>query len=87
MTRKLLLLDTPFDGPVYISPEHVTAVCKPKSDSAFPRAKIFLSSGIEFEIKGDPRQVAEQIEAALSCRTAQANGPMPDSPPSPGQGR
>jgi hypothetical protein len=63
---KLLRLQTPFDGPVYINPEHVTAVCKPKDESAFPRTKVFLSGGIEFDVRGDIREIAQQVEDALS---------------------
>ena len=57
---QLLRLLTPFDGPVYISPRHVTAICKPKDETAFPRTKVFLSGGIEFDVKGNIDKIAQQ---------------------------
>jgi hypothetical protein len=73
---KLLRLLTPFDGAVYISPHHVTAICKPKEDSAFPRTKVFLSGGIEFDVRGDIHEVAQQIEDAISKKAM--NAPRPE---------
>ena len=66
---KLLRLDTPSDGPVYISPGHVTAICRPKDDLSFSRTKVFLSGGIEFDVRGDIHEIAQQVEDALSKGT------------------
>ena len=63
---KLLRLLTPFDGAMYISPHQVTAICKPKEESAVPRTKVFLNGGIEFDVRGDIHEVAQQIEDAIS---------------------
>jgi hypothetical protein len=63
---KFLRLNTPFDGPVYISPRHVTAICQLKDNPAFPRTKVFLSGGIEFDVQGDIREIAQQVDDALS---------------------
>jgi hypothetical protein len=72
---KLLSLHTPFDGPVYINPGHVTAICKPKSDSVVPRTKVFLSGGIEFDVNGDIRAIAQQIEDAIQEEAMNARQP------------
>ena len=74
MARSPRLL-TPFDGDVYICPHHVTAVCKPKEDSAFPQTKVFLRGGIEFDVRGDIHEVARQIEDAISEEAMNARNP------------
>ena len=73
---KLLRLLTPFDGPVYISPRHVTAICKPKDETAFPRTKVFLSGGIEFDVKGNIDKIAQQIEDAILEEAMNASQPQ-----------
>ena len=49
---KFIRLDTKFEGPVYLDPEHIQVVCTPESDSPSPGVKVVLSSGIWFVVQG-----------------------------------
>ena len=65
---KFIRLDTKFEGPVYLDPEHIQVVCTPESDSPSPGVKVVLSSGIWFVVQGRVADVAQQIEDALTSK-------------------